>query len=231
MNATLQDHSNPPAWNRRRRIRCYQHCNCKPPVSKDSPIARGKPLSSEADRLLIWEVHLAKDVYPFTHDILEMGIGFPNSLGRADKEKDNHIHEHEILEYTLRKLKRYGIFYIDDIHIPSGFSSDFQVDYWTSYRKVIFRHGQDKTVIRGIKGVKEGLHPIAVMRTKFGCIDLIPSTEPPTMEERCAQEIVKNISKIDDIDELIVGSAHRMLLKREWLRMKAINVDYYQISR
>ena len=199
-------------------------------VCRKNAISHSRPLPIKFDtsQRFLWMVLLDRRGFDFNHDTVEIGFGYPNEEGAADKSKNCFVTEMEVLPNevtcnftpaTARAAVRHN-----SARYPERLTAGFHARLWANsrgFRRVVLdNHGFDVSYQRlgECLGVEGGVYPILVLKTKYGAINLIPSAEKPSLQALCSREIAKSITKFESINLLILSPACREQLQKEWIR-------------
>ena len=177
-------------------------------------------LRGHPDRFFLWKVILNKDIYP-NFKLLQIGIGQADRNGFAMKDAAHFVCENEIVSWkkTLSDTSN-SMRYVERDGKPP---CSLMMAIWTDIPTIQFMHGNYKR-INGFREVSRELYPIGAVSTEFGAINLVRTSRMPSLKRIAAYNITKKIDKLGDLDQLVLPSPIKLLLKRTWIRQHAILV-------
>ena len=187
-------------------------------ISHDRPL----PITLGTSQLLTWGVLLENTGPELGKCIIELGFGSPREDGLADKSQYHYFAQ---MNASSQYLSRDSI--LPWVELSSHRTTSFvgyQATLWSSSRNfrrvIIHNHGSDKSYnVHGeFLGVEGEVFPILALKTRFGTINLIPSTKTPSLEALSSREIARNISKFSDIPSLDMNMICQRTVQREWIR-------------
>ena len=172
------------------------------------------------DRFFSWEIILEKGLYP-NFKFAQIGVGKPGENGLTQKSECHFICENGVI--SSRELQESPISIRPYLESDNSIPCWLQVGYWTGTSAISFSY-KNYIKISEFRNINSELYPIAVVGTEYGDINLVQSISIPSLKTFSANQVVKQVRKISDINEIIAPPAISTLLKQTWIRLHAIKL-------
>ena len=185
-------------------------------ICRNEAIRRNKPLPRGKWIYCSWYLFLQREKFNFERCEVIVGVGVPNETGMPDKDRTCYYRKF-LLESETPNMP-------DEARARSRFAGRFHATFFSEpdwNRHLVLHHGKGSSWLKaniGFTGIEEEVFPIMLLNTKFGLINLIPSTEKPSLQTLCSKLVAKRTRHFNSIDTFELNITCEREVKREWIR-------------
>ena len=192
--------------------------NRSPVAGKGYPLNREEMLpqtdgTERTGQFLAWEVLVAHNIHQLDYDALEVGAGIPSPDGNAMRDRDHFICKGD----TLTWCRDSGGSNIRGSRKLQCYPDSIQVTYTANTREISFGHKSLRGMTK-LDCITAGLFPIVALYTKVGIVNLLPTSQPPSLQDLCAHMTALRMHHPEDLDNEGVSGPCLTLVKKEWFR-------------